>query len=71
MAAGVSGYGAVSARVRVKYSSLLSARELHALGETDDLTALVDALKHSNYGPDIEAHRERELSAPNWKLWRW
>lgn len=63
MAGGVSGYGAVSARVRVKYSNLLSEGELHALAEADDLTALVDALKRTAYGPEIEAQRERELTA--------
>jgi vacuolar-type H+-ATPase subunit C/Vma6 len=47
----------------VKYSNLLDEGELHALGETVDLTALIDALKRSNYGPDIEAQRERTLSA--------
>jgi V/A-type H+-transporting ATPase subunit C len=63
MAGGVSGYGAVSARVRVKYSNLLGEGELHALGEAEDFAALVDALKRSTYGPDMEAQRERELSA--------
>jgi hypothetical protein len=47
----------------VKYSNLLGERELHALGETEDLTALVEGLKRSSYGPDIEAQRERDLSA--------
>jgi len=47
----------------VKYSNLLGEGELHTLGEAEDFAALVDALKRTHYGPEMEAHRERELSA--------
>lgn len=60
MAGGVAGYGALSARVRVKYSNLLSGQALHALGETEDFPSLIDALKRTTYGPDLDAEREQE-----------
>jgi vacuolar-type H+-ATPase subunit C/Vma6 len=64
MAAGVSGYAALCARVRVKYSRLLGASEMGSLAETADLGALIEALKHTQYGPVLEGLRERESVLP-------
>src|SRR5512143_722249 len=58
MSGGVSAYAAVSARVRVKYSYLLSAAQLRMLGEAADVRALVDALKRTPYGPHLESLKE-------------
>ena len=63
MAGGVSGYAAISARVRVMYSYLLSGDELARLSQLSDLSSLVAALKQTAYGPYLEALRDREFTA--------
>jgi V/A-type H+-transporting ATPase subunit C len=60
MSGGVSAYAAVSARVRVKYSYLLSAAEMRMLGEAADVRSLVDALKRTAYGPQLDTLKEPE-----------
>lgn len=60
MGAGVSAYAALSARVRVKYSRLLSASEIRSLAEAADLGSLVEGLKRTQYGPEIANLRDRE-----------
>jgi V/A-type H+-transporting ATPase subunit C len=62
MAGGVSGYAAINARVRVKYSYLLSGEELARLSQAPDLAALVGALKQTAYGPYLENMREKDFT---------
>ena len=50
MASGVSGYAAISTRVRAMYSDLLAPQEMTRLGDSPDLPALVSALKSTPYG---------------------
>ena len=60
MAGGVSGYAALCARVRVKYSRLLSPSEIRILGEAADFAALIEGLKRTAYGPVLETLRDQE-----------
>lgn len=59
---GVSGYAALSARVRAMYASLLSAEDFARLSEAPDLPTLVTQLKQTAYGPYLEALKEKDLT---------
>jgi len=59
---GVSGYAALSARVRAMYASLLSAQDFARLSEVPDLPALVTQLKQTAYAPYVEALKEKDLT---------
>ena len=61
MPGGVSGYAAINARVRVKYSTLLSTQAINDLCETADTEALMTALKHTNYGPYLDKVKDKSL----------
>ena len=61
-AGGVTGYAAINARVRVKYASLLSASDYAALSEAADFDALITVLKHTAYGPYLEAVKDKDLT---------
>ena len=50
MASGVSGYAAISTRVRAMYSDLLTAQEMTRLSDAPDVPALISALKSTPYG---------------------
>ena len=62
MPGGVSGYAAISARVRAMYSSLLSPQDLARLGEAPDLPSLIGQLKQTAYGPFLESLKEKDLT---------
>ena len=49
MSGGVTGYAALAARVRVKYSNLLTPSELRLLSDAPNLGAFIEALKKSHY----------------------
>ncbi len=59
---GVSGYAAISARVRAMYSSLLSSQDLIRLSDAPDFQSLLAQLKPTVYGPYIESLKDKELS---------
>lgn len=59
---GVSGYAALSARVRAMYASLLSAEDFARLSEAPDLPTLVTQLKQTAYGPYLDALKEKDLT---------
>lgn len=59
---GVSGYAAISARVRAMYSSLLSPQDFARLSDSPDLPSLITGLKQSAYGPYLENLKEKELT---------
>jgi V/A-type H+-transporting ATPase subunit C len=62
MANGVSGYAAISARVRAMYSSLLSPQDFARLSDSPDLPTLIAQLKNTAYGPDLESLKERDFT---------
>src|SRR5512140_354668 len=62
MSGGVSGYAAISARVRVMYSYLLSGEELARLSQLPDLASLVGALRQTAYGPYLDTLRDKDYT---------
>lgn len=61
-ASGVSGYAAISARVRAMYSSLLSSQDMARLSDAPDFSSLIAQLKNTVYGPYLENLKEKELT---------
>ncbi|MCC6259439.1 MAG: V-type ATPase subunit [Anaerolineales bacterium] len=62
MASGVSGYAAISTRVRAMYSDLLSPQEITRLSESPDFSSLVSALKSTPYGKYLSGLKDNELT---------
>jgi V/A-type H+-transporting ATPase subunit C len=62
MANGVSGYAAISARVRAMYSSLLSPQDFARLSDSPDFPTLITQLKTTVYGPYLESLKDRDLT---------
>lgn len=62
MASGVSGYAAISTRVRAMYSDLLSPQEMTRLSESPDFASLVSALKSTPYGKYLSGLKDNELT---------
>jgi len=62
MASGVSGYAAISTRVRAMYSDLLTSQEMTRLSETPDFASLVSALKSTSYGKYLSGLKDSELT---------
>jgi V/A-type H+-transporting ATPase subunit C len=59
---GVSGYAAISARVRAMYSSLLSAQDFSRLNEAPDFPSLIGQLKQTAYSPYLESLKDKDLT---------
>ncbi len=59
---GVSGYAAISARVRAMYSSMLGSQDLARLSDAPDFPSLLAQLKPTVYGPYLENLKDRELT---------
>jgi V/A-type H+/Na+-transporting ATPase subunit C len=59
---GVSGYAAISARVRAMYSSLLNPQDFSRLSDTTDFLSLIGQLKHTPYGPHLEVLKDKDLT---------
>lgn len=62
MASGVSGYAAISAKVRAKYADLLSPQDITRLSDSPDFSALVSALKSTPYGKYLSGLKDNELT---------
>lgn len=63
MAGGVSGYAAISTRVRAMYADLLTPQEMNRLSDSPDLPALVNALKTTPYGKYLSGLKDSELTS--------
>ena len=59
---GVTGYAAISARVRAMYSDLLTPQDMMRLSDTPDLASLLSALKTTAYGPYLEGLKDKEVT---------
>jgi len=59
---GVSGYAAISARVRAMYSSLLSPQDFARLRAAPDFPTLITQLKQTAYGPYLENLKEKDMT---------
>jgi V/A-type H+-transporting ATPase subunit C len=62
MAGGVSGYAAISTRVRVMYSYLFTPQDMTRLSDSPDFPSLVGALKASPYGKYLSGLKDNELT---------
>lgn len=62
MASGVSGYAAISTRVRAMYSDLLTPQDMARLSEAPDFPSLVSALKTTPYGKYLSGLKDNELT---------
>ena len=62
MAGGVSGYAAISARVRAMYADLLSPQDIVRLSDTPDFSSLFIALKGTTYGPYLDSLKDKEIN---------
>lgn len=63
MSSGVSGYAAISTRVRAMYADLLTPQEMARLSDAPDLSALVSALKGTPYGKYLSGLKDNELTS--------
>jgi V/A-type H+-transporting ATPase subunit C len=59
---GVSGYAAISARVRAMYSSLLSPQDFARLSDAPDFSTLITQLKQTAYGPYLENLKDKDMT---------
>lgn len=62
MASGVSGYAAISTRVRAMYSDLLSPQDMVRLSDAPDVASLIAALKNTPYGKYLAGLKDNELT---------
>ncbi|NJN80760.1 MAG: V-type ATPase subunit [Anaerolineales bacterium] len=59
---GVSGYAAISARVRAKYAELLTPQDMARLSEAPDFLALFNALKNTAYEPYLDGLKDKDIN---------
>jgi V/A-type H+/Na+-transporting ATPase subunit C len=59
---GVSGYAAISARVRAMYSTLLTPQDFARLRDAPDFPTLIAQLKSTAYGPYLENLKEKDMT---------
>ena len=62
MASGVSGYAAISTRVRAMYSDLLTPQDMNRLSDSPDFSSLLSGLKSTPYGRHLSSLKDNELS---------
>ncbi|HXD10237.1 MAG TPA: V-type ATPase subunit [Anaerolineales bacterium] len=62
MAGGVSGYAAISARVRAMYADLLSPQDIVRLSDAPDFLSLFTSLKGTGYGPYLEILKDKDIN---------
>ncbi len=62
MGGGVSGYAAISARVRAMYSTLLTPQDFARLDDAAEFNALIGGLKNTIYGRYLGELKDRELT---------
>jgi len=59
---GVTGYAAISARVRAMYSDLLTPQDMIRLNDSPDFPTLFSSLKTTAYGPYLEGLKDKEIT---------
>jgi V/A-type H+-transporting ATPase subunit C len=59
---GVTGYAAISARVRAMYADLLTPQDWARLNDSPDFATLFSALKTTAYGPYLESLKDKEIT---------
>ena len=61
MASGVTGYAAISTKVRAMYSNLLTPQDISRLSDSPDFPSLISSLKNTQYGPYLASLKDNEL----------
>ena len=59
---GVTGYAAISARVRAMYADLLTPQHWARLSDSPDFAAFFTTLKTTAYGPYLEGLKDKEIN---------
>ncbi|HEY3473173.1 MAG TPA: V-type ATPase subunit [Anaerolineales bacterium] len=59
---GVTGYAAISARVRAMYADLLTPQDMIRLNDSPDFPTLFTTLKTTAYGPYLEGLKDKEIT---------
>ena len=62
MSGGVSGYAAISSRVRAMYAELLSPQDIVRLSEAPDFSSLFAALKNTSYAPYLDSLKDKDIN---------
>jgi len=62
MAGGVTGYAAISARVRAMSADLLTPQDMLRLNEASDFLSLFNSLKGTAYGPYLDGLKDKEIN---------
>ena len=62
MSSGVSGYAAISSRVRAMYADLLSPQEIIRLSDSPDFSSLFTSLKGTSYAPYLESLKDKDIT---------
>ena len=62
MAGGVTGYAAISARVRAMYADLLTPQDMMRLSDSPDFQTLFSTLKTTSYGPYLDSLKDKEIN---------
>ena len=60
---GVTGYAAISARVRAMYADLLTPQDWARLNDSPDFPTLFSALKTTAYGPYLEGLKDKDITS--------
>src|SRR5688572_20453236 len=59
---GVTGYAAISARVRAMYADLLTPQDWARLSDSPDFPTLFNSLKTTAYGSYLEGLKDKEIT---------
>ncbi len=59
---GVTGYAAISARVRAMYSDLLTPQDMIRLSDSPDFQTLFSSLKTTAYGPYLDGLKDKDIN---------
>ena len=62
MPGGVSGYAAISSRVRAMYAGLLTSQDVLRLSESPDFSSLFGLLKNTAYGPYLDSLKDKDIA---------
>jgi len=62
MGGGVSGYAAISSRVRAMYAGLLSPQDIVRLSDAPDFLSLFTSLKGTTYGPYLDGLKDKDIN---------
>ncbi len=62
MSGGVTGYAAISSRVRAMYSELLSPQDIDRLSDSSDFSSLFTSLKSTSYGPYLDNLKDKDIN---------